>query len=41
MVKNMSKTILRVNMSTLEAKYEDLPEKYAGLGGRTCCQGEW
>lgn len=34
MVKNMSKTILRVNMNTLEAKYEDLPEKYAGLGGR-------
>ncbi len=30
----MSKKILRVNMSSLEAKYEDLPEIYAAVGGR-------
>ncbi len=30
----MSKKILRVNMSSLEAKYEDLPEVYAVAGGR-------
>jgi len=26
--------ILRVNMTTKEAKFEDVPEKYAALGGR-------
>ncbi|MFX1364822.1 MAG: aldehyde ferredoxin oxidoreductase family protein [Promethearchaeota archaeon] len=30
----MPKRILRVNMSNLEAKFEDLPEDYATLGGR-------
>ncbi|MFX0143079.1 MAG: aldehyde ferredoxin oxidoreductase C-terminal domain-containing protein [Candidatus Hodarchaeota archaeon] len=30
----MPKRILRVNMDNLEAKYEDLPEDYAALGGR-------
>jgi aldehyde:ferredoxin oxidoreductase len=29
----MSK-ILRINMSTLEAKFEEIPEKYITLGGR-------
>ncbi|MFX0022685.1 MAG: aldehyde ferredoxin oxidoreductase C-terminal domain-containing protein, partial [Candidatus Hermodarchaeota archaeon] len=33
-MKNLPKRILRVNMNTLEAKYEDLPEDYAALGGR-------
>jgi aldehyde:ferredoxin oxidoreductase len=33
-VKNLPKRILRVNMNTLEAKYEDLPGDYAALGGR-------
>ncbi|TFG07695.1 MAG: aldehyde ferredoxin oxidoreductase [Promethearchaeota archaeon] len=30
----MSKRILRVDMSKLEAKFEDFPEEYAALGGR-------
>ncbi len=30
----MPKRILRVNMSNLEAKFEDLPEEYKTLGGR-------
>ena len=30
----MTKKIIRVNMSNLEAKYEEVPEKYAVLGGR-------
>ena len=30
----MPKKILRVNMSNLEAKFEDLPAEYAALGGR-------
>ncbi|MFO7794963.1 MAG: aldehyde ferredoxin oxidoreductase family protein [Promethearchaeati archaeon] len=30
----MTKKILRVNMKTLETKFEDFPEKYAALGGR-------
>ena len=30
----MSKRILRVNMTNLEAKFEDLPDEYAALGGR-------
>ncbi len=30
----MPKKILRVNMTTLEAKFEDLPQEYAALGGR-------
>ena len=30
----MSKKILRVNMNSLETKYEDLPEIYAAAGGR-------
>ena len=30
----MPKKIIRVNMSNLEAKYEEIPEKYAVLGGR-------
>ncbi|MFX0186153.1 MAG: aldehyde ferredoxin oxidoreductase C-terminal domain-containing protein [Candidatus Hodarchaeota archaeon] len=30
----MPKKILRVNMSNLETKYEDVPEKYQVLGGR-------
>ncbi len=30
----MPKRILRVNMSNLEAKFEDLPEEYKALGGR-------
>jgi len=34
-VKNLPKRILRVNMSNLEAKFEDLPEEYAALGGRS------
>jgi aldehyde:ferredoxin oxidoreductase len=33
-VKNLPKRILRVNMSNLEAKFEDLPGDYAVLGGR-------
>ncbi|MFW9874920.1 MAG: aldehyde ferredoxin oxidoreductase family protein [Candidatus Thorarchaeota archaeon] len=33
-MKNLPKRILRVNMTSLEAKFEDLPEEYAGLGGR-------
>ncbi|MHA2008082.1 MAG: aldehyde ferredoxin oxidoreductase family protein [Promethearchaeota archaeon] len=30
----MPRRILRVNMTNLEAKFEDLPEGWAGLGGR-------
>ncbi|MHA2474177.1 MAG: aldehyde ferredoxin oxidoreductase N-terminal domain-containing protein, partial [Promethearchaeota archaeon] len=30
----MPRKILRVNMTNLEAKFEDLPEGWAGLGGR-------
>ncbi|MFX0042076.1 MAG: aldehyde ferredoxin oxidoreductase family protein [Candidatus Hodarchaeota archaeon] len=33
-MKNLPKRILRVNMSNLEAKFEDLPGDYAALGGR-------
>jgi aldehyde:ferredoxin oxidoreductase len=33
-VKFLAKKILRVNMSNLEAKFEDFPEEYAALGGR-------
>ncbi|MHA2036512.1 MAG: aldehyde ferredoxin oxidoreductase family protein [Promethearchaeota archaeon] len=33
-MKNLPKRILRVNMTNLEAKFEDLPEDYAALGGR-------
>jgi aldehyde:ferredoxin oxidoreductase len=33
-VKNLPKRILRVNMTNLEAKFEDLPGDYAALGGR-------
>jgi len=33
-VKNLPKRILRVNMNNLVAKFEDLPEEYAALGGR-------
>ncbi|MFW9821252.1 MAG: aldehyde ferredoxin oxidoreductase family protein [Candidatus Thorarchaeota archaeon] len=33
-MKNLTTRILRVNMNTFEAKYEDLPEDYATLGGR-------
>jgi aldehyde:ferredoxin oxidoreductase len=33
-VKNLPKRILRVNMTKLEAKFEDLPADYAALGGR-------
>ncbi|MFX0081723.1 MAG: aldehyde ferredoxin oxidoreductase family protein [Candidatus Hodarchaeota archaeon] len=33
-MKNLPKRILRVNMTNLEAKFEDLPEEFAGLGGR-------
>ncbi|MFX0027948.1 MAG: aldehyde ferredoxin oxidoreductase family protein [Candidatus Hermodarchaeota archaeon] len=33
-MKNLPKRILRVNMTNLEAKFEDLPADYAGLGGR-------
>ena len=31
---NLPRKILRVNMTNLEAKFEDLPEGWAGLGGR-------
>ncbi|MHA1782511.1 MAG: aldehyde ferredoxin oxidoreductase N-terminal domain-containing protein, partial [Promethearchaeota archaeon] len=30
----MARKILRVNMSSLEARFEDLPEEYKVLGGR-------
>ena len=30
----MPKRMLRVNMTNLEAKFEDLPGDYAALGGR-------
>jgi aldehyde:ferredoxin oxidoreductase len=33
-VKNLPKRILRVDMTKLEAKFEDLPADYAALGGR-------
>jgi aldehyde:ferredoxin oxidoreductase len=33
-VKNLPKRILRVDMTNLEAKFEDLPAEYAALGGR-------
>jgi aldehyde:ferredoxin oxidoreductase len=33
-VKNLPKRMLRVNMTNLEANFEDLPEEYAALGGR-------
>ncbi|MFX1463550.1 MAG: aldehyde ferredoxin oxidoreductase C-terminal domain-containing protein [Promethearchaeota archaeon] len=33
-MKNLPKRILRVNMTNLEAKFEDLPEDYKTLGGR-------
>ncbi|MHA1271943.1 MAG: aldehyde ferredoxin oxidoreductase C-terminal domain-containing protein [Promethearchaeota archaeon] len=33
-MKFITKKIIRVDMSTLNVKYEDLPDKYATLGGR-------
>ena len=33
-MKNLPKRILRVDMTKLEAKFEDLPADYAALGGR-------
>ncbi|MFW9867384.1 MAG: aldehyde ferredoxin oxidoreductase C-terminal domain-containing protein [Candidatus Thorarchaeota archaeon] len=33
-MKNLPKRILRVDMTNLEAKFEDLPTEYAALGGR-------
>lgn len=33
-MKNLPKKILRVNMTNLEVKFEDLPADYAALGGR-------
>ncbi|MHA2281582.1 MAG: aldehyde ferredoxin oxidoreductase family protein [Promethearchaeota archaeon] len=33
-MKNLPKRILRVNMTNLEAKFEDLPEEWGALGGR-------
>ena len=33
-VKNLPRKMLRVNMTNLEAKFEDLPQDFAALGGR-------